>query len=429
MSVVILGAGLAGLSLANYLKQKSTILEREARIGGLCRSFSFCGVRYDIGPHILFSRKKESLNRITSLLETNVIRRSNVIFHRNRFVKYPFENHLYALDKDEREYCLNEFLNNPYEKYDAKNMLQFFLKTFGEGITRLYLQPYNEKIWKFDPSFMDTQMVERIPKPPKEDIINSANGKPSEGYTHQLYFHYPKSGGIEHVIERFSSAARQKADIVNPVEIERIEKSKDGWSVLTDRGTFKGKDIVNCMPVHELFNYLDDVPARVRNALRNLKYNSIHIVAVLARNDSMGDNFVATFADKKLIFHRISKISFLGDSYRTGKGSVIIAEITYRKESHIGRMDRESIKRAVIEGLDSTGIVKKEDVLKTEIRSFEYAYVIYDLEHRRNTDMVLEYLSSRGIHSCGRFAEFEYLNMDAVVERAYSLARKLNGEA
>ena len=50
-------------------------------------------------------------------------------------------------------------------------MIQFFYKIFGEGITRTYLEPYNRKIWKFDPSFMDTQMVERIPKPPKMILL------------------------------------------------------------------------------------------------------------------------------------------------------------------------------------------------------------------------------------------------------------------
>ena len=29
-----------------------------------------------------------------------------------------------------------------------------FLKIFGEGITKTYLEPYNQKIWKFEPSFM-----------------------------------------------------------------------------------------------------------------------------------------------------------------------------------------------------------------------------------------------------------------------------------
>ena len=120
------------------------------------------------------------------------LRRSNKILYKKKFIKYPFENELSKLPKKDLDYCLNSFLNNPFENFKYHNMLQFFLKNFGEGITRTYLEPYNRKIWKFDPTFMDTQMVERIPKPPKEDIIKSAKGISTEGYKHQLYFHYPK---------------------------------------------------------------------------------------------------------------------------------------------------------------------------------------------------------------------------------------------
>ena len=35
-------------------------------------------------------------------------------------------------------------------------------------------------------------MVDRIPRPPDDDIIKSAKGIDTEGYKHQLYFHYPK---------------------------------------------------------------------------------------------------------------------------------------------------------------------------------------------------------------------------------------------
>ncbi len=37
----------------------------------------------------------------------------------------------------------------------------------------------------------------RVPKPPVEDVIKAAVGVETEGYTHQLYFHYPAHGGIE----------------------------------------------------------------------------------------------------------------------------------------------------------------------------------------------------------------------------------------
>ncbi len=44
---------------------------------------------------------------------------------------------------------------------------------------------------------MGTAWVERIPKPPAKDIIKSALGIETEGYTHQLHFYYPKTGGFQ----------------------------------------------------------------------------------------------------------------------------------------------------------------------------------------------------------------------------------------
>ena len=202
----VIGGGIAGISFAHFLNNKDVIIfEKSKELGGLCRSFQYKNVSYDIGPHILFSKDKEILDYSIKLLGKNIqqFRRSNKIFYKGKFVKYPFENDLFSIPKNEREYCLNTFLHNPYSQMKANNMLQFFLKTFGEGITNLYLRPYNEKIWKFDPSYMDTQMVERIPKPPPEDIIKSAQGVSTEGYVHQLNFFYPKSGGIQSLVTAY----------------------------------------------------------------------------------------------------------------------------------------------------------------------------------------------------------------------------------
>lgn len=164
---------------------------------------------------------------MNGLLGNNIdkIRRSNRILHKKRFVQYPFENDLSKLPPEDLDYCVNGFLHNPYENYNAQNMLQFFLKTFGEGITNTYLRPYNEKIWKFDPSFMDTQMVNRIPKPPKEDILRSAAGETVDGYTHQLYFTYPKQGGTEALIKAFVDKLSAKVKIHTNTKVEEVQKT------------------------------------------------------------------------------------------------------------------------------------------------------------------------------------------------------------
>ena len=80
----------------------------------------------------------------------------------------------------------------------------------------------------------------------------------------------------------------------------------------------------------------------------------------------------------------------------------------------------------MIKGLNDCGFVEPSDITDIKVESHKYAYVIYDLMHRENTDKVLKYLRSIGIQSNGRFAEFEYMNSDKVAENSMKLAGELN---
>src|SRR2546422_8113377 len=40
----------------------------------------------------------------------------------------------------------------------------------------------------------------RVPDPPLEDVIKSSLGVPTEGYTHQLNFLYPREGDVESLV-------------------------------------------------------------------------------------------------------------------------------------------------------------------------------------------------------------------------------------
>ena len=51
--------------------------------------------------------------------------------------------------------------------------------------------------------------------------------------------------------------------------------------------------------------------------------------------------------------------------------------------------------------------------------------MIYDINHRKNTDIVLNYLNSVNITPLGRFGTFEYINSDKAIELARDLALKL----
>lgn len=435
MNYTILGGGLSAISLAYYLQENKNIdeihiLEKDDVLGGICRTYVKDGIEYDVGPHIIFSKDKEILDLMNNLLGENneKHRRSNRILHKKRFVQYPFENDLSKLPKEDIDYCVNGFLHNPYENYDAKNMLQFFLKTFGEGITNTYLRPYNEKIWKFDPSFMDTQMVERIPKPPKEDILRSANGETIDGYLHQLYFTYPKQGGTEALIKAFISKLGDKVKIHTDNKVLKVKKQDEKFVVTTSEKEYLCDKVVSTMPANEFCHIYEDAnkPQEILNIADNLRYNSIAICIVNVNKDYAGDNYAFMVADKNVKFHRISKLDFMGEHYHIDGTATYMAEITYRKNDLNDKASDEELTQKVIEGLETIGFIdSKDDVNFTDLKRFEYAYVIYDLKHRQNMDAIKEYFAKQGIYLNGRFGSFEYLNMDAIIRQSEKLAKNI----
>ncbi len=433
METLILGAGLAGISTAYFLQQQRegriTLLEKEEKPGGLCRSIRKNGYVYDIGPHILFSKDKEMLNLMLSVLEKkNDLRRSNQIIHKGRWVQYPFENDLSKLPKEDLEYCINAFENNPYENYEAANMLQFFLKTFGEGIANCYLRPYNEKIWKYDPAFMNTSMVDRIPKPTKEEIRRSAAGETVEGYVHQLYFSYPADGGIEAVPNGFLKKLEpSRCRVLTGRRVTEIEKKDDGFAVGTEKGErYFAKRLISTIPVQELTAAYKAASDEVKRHAAGLRYNSIAVAFVKVPYDKCGDNFAFMIADKNIIFHRISKMDFLGQAYHRGTEATYMAEVTYRKGDNISCMSEEALAEKIKEGLAAIGFAqKKQDAKIVDISRYEYAYVIYDLAHGENMRAIRRFYEREKIFLNGRFGNFEYWNMDRILRESLTLTQRL----
>ena len=435
MKVVILGAGLSGISTAYFLQnnpnvEKIILLEKENKLGGLCRSIKKDNYIYDIGPHILFSKDKEMLNLMLEVLDEgkNDLVRSNQILYKGRSIQYPFENDLSKLPKEDLDYCINAFNHNPYEDYNFTNMIQFFLKTFGEGITNTYLRPYNEKIWKYDPAFMNTSMVDRIPKPTKEEIRRSASGETIQGYLHQLYFSYPKYLGIEAVPYGFYRRLnKNKCELITNEEVIKISK-KDNKYVVNNK--FEADLIISTIPVQELTNAYENKNDNLINYVNDLRYNSIIISFVKLPYDLCGNNFAYMIPDKDVIFHRISKMDFLGSEYHhSEEEATYMIEVTYRKNDQVDNMSEEEFKNKIKEGLVKINFAKnKEDIEFIDITKYQYAYVIYDLNHNKNMEYIRDFYQKEGIYLNGRFGNFEYWNMDRILKESKNLVSVIEKE-
>jgi protoporphyrinogen oxidase len=432
MKIGILGGGISAISLAFFLQKKKSIneisiIEKEKKLGGLLRSFKKKNIYYDVGPHIIFSKHLQILNLIKKILKDNksLLKRSNKIIYKSKYIKYPFENELSKLPKDDLNYCLKTFLNNPYEKLEHKNMYQFFLKNFGEGITSIYLNPYNKKIWKYDPAFMDTQMVNRIPKPPKSDIIKSAYGKKTEGYKHQLFFHYPKSGGIETLFNEFKNELNEKNKFYLNKKILKVTKKNKKFYVKTNNKNFIFDKLYSTIPLGELVDLYSCKNPEVNFASQDLKYNSIKIFLINVKRNVAGKNFAFMIPDRDIIFHRISKLDFLGKNYSIKNSTSFLVEITYRKGDLISRMKKKVILHKIFLGLKKINFLKKKsDINFYDYQNFKYAYVIYDKNHRKNVDIIKNYFRKKKIDLAGRCGSWEYLNSDQVIYQSSIIAKR-----
>ncbi len=424
--IIILGGGLSGLTLGYFLnreKEDYLILEKEPVCGGLMKSIKKKGFTFDIGgSHIIFSRDQKTLKFITGILGNNKIknRRNTKILYKGRFVKYPFENGLADLPLEENFVCLNYFIKTHFarelKKLDKpKNFEEWMYYNFGKGITEKYLLPYNKKIWKFEPKDMSLEWVSRVPQPPMEDIIKSSLGINTEGYTHQLYFYYPLSGGIQEITSRLED--NQKNSILKGCEIKKICKKQDKWVVSTSKGNLECEKIISTIPLFSLADYLE-IPEKVRNAINNLKYNSLITVMLGLRNPKLNNLSWLYIPDEKVLTHRVSFPSNYAPENSPDGCSSVLSEITYNQGDNIDKMSDVEIIERTIRDLSGLGLIDKKEICFTEIKRIKYAYVVYDLNYEKNIQIIYNFFKDLGIGLCGRFSEFKYLNMDACIKSA-----------
>lgn len=425
MSVGILGGGISGLALARFLQDEAWILEKNTACGGLCRSFEKNGFIYDQGGHVIFSSNRGILDFEISIMGDNVHqkRRNSKVWYKRRFVKYPFENGLSALDKEEIFECLRDYLQNPHPK--PSNLKEWFYYTFGAAMAEKYMIPYTQKIWKTDPAEMGLEWVERIPKPPVEDVIKSAVGVETEGYRHQLHYYYPKTGGFESLPRAFE---RGLSNVYTGVEVRSVRRKGSGWAVDSSGRSFEFDRIVSTIPVHELARIVDaPMPPAVEKALEGLRFNSLIVVLVGLSAVKHQDLATVYVAERGSLAHRYCFNGGFSEHLAPAGCSSIFAEITARPADMQALSDRDAINNT-IDWLEKEGFVAKKEVCETDVRRVQYAYPVYDKNYTQNVKTVRAHFETLGIHLLGRFAQFIYVNSDVCIQNAKALAQVLNEE-
>jgi protoporphyrinogen oxidase len=414
--IAVIGAGLSGLSAAYHLGDEYRILEGANEVGGLCKSLTIKGYTFDLAPHIFYTKNQYVSNLVAEILEGNLTKhqRKAYIYFKDRYIEYPFESNLNDLPEEIRKECVEGAL---YRKdFEPKNFLDWIYLSMGSGVAKHYMIPYNEKVWKFPLEEMNyTWISGRVPSP---------NEKIKKNYGPNAFFLYPYSGGIGSIPNALAQRVKN-ISLSSKVLGIKINENEGPTAIYRKEGSIKTintEAILSSIPLPELVKITNNVPEEIIKAAEKLVYNSLICLNLGVNRPMISDKHWIYFPEKEYPFNRISfPTNFSTTAAPEGKTSILV-EVTYREK----KPDLIETKDRVIDGLVAAEILNEDDELEvSEALDFEYAYVIYDFEHSRNTTLIQDYLQAKRVYTIGRFGEWEYHNMDNAILSGKLFAEKI----
>jgi protoporphyrinogen oxidase len=431
LRVAVLGAGISGLATGRFLQEGGAdvhLFEAGEEVGGLCRSATVRGFTYDLaGGHILFSREKwvrdfvvEALGGPAAVVPSV---RNTKIRIGDRFVHYPFENGLGDLPASLNAECLQGYVEAHLERRRGApppgNFRDWILWKFGPGIARAFMLPYNEKLWKRDLREITSAWVEgRVPDAPLADVLKGSVGLRTEGYTHQMHFHYPRRGGFGAIPRAVGAPVLDRVRLRTPVR--SVERA--GGEFLVNGERFER--VVNTLPLMELAKACPQLSPGARGAIERLRWNSLTTVLIgLRRPDAPPYSWVYLPDPEHGPANRITFFSNYSPENAPPGHTSILAEVT-----HAGPPpDDPSLVARVVEGLATAGLLRPEEIVATASSRVPFAYIVFDHEFDSKIAAALEGVGALGLHTVGRFGRFEYINSDQCILRARQVADELLG--
>ncbi len=433
--IIVIGAGISGLSAAYHLSDKDyIILEKDSKAGGLCRSYSINGFRFDYTGHLLHFRDQKTREFVEDLLKGRlaVLERRSYIYSKGVYTPYPFQVNIHGLPPDVVRECLIGFIhawskNNregtPGFKAGEKNFRDWIYDTFGTGIARHFMIPFNAKLWKVPLEEMTADWVAwLVPRPTLEEVIDGAVGIGKRDMGYNPTFLYPKTGGIGILPEAFLPYVR---NLRLSCGVESID-IKDRTIMLQDGTIMRFDQIISTMPLPELIGITKDLPEWLSLSARHLRYASVYDINIGVNRGGVSDKHWIYFPEPEFVFYRVGfPMNFSTEMSPPGTSSVY-AEVSYLPGDSI---DEGFLRKKVIDGLISAGILRDNDeILVMDIKDIKYAYALYDRYRMDNIDKIRDWFEAHGIYTIGRYGSWEHSSMEDAIKQGRETAYKIRGK-
>jgi len=315
MRVCVLGAGVSGLSVAFYLKEKGanvTLLEKDAEPGGKMKTVYEKGYIVEAGPNGFLDGKPYTLNLVKALgIEDRLYRssdraRKRFIYTNGRLVRLP-ENPIaflssYLLSWKGKIRLLGELFVPPKKDDSDETLGDFARRRLGEEALEKLLDPMIAGIFAGDPDRMSLKaafpaiynlerqygglirgLIAKMKEAKKSGKSSSGPAGPGGVLTSFI-------GGTKDLIDALSKELKE--NLHTGVSVERVEKSGKGWLVKWREGNRELSEefdhLVVSTPAFAAAEILKEVDGELSKLLSEIEYSPISVVALGFQKKGLG---------------------------------------------------------------------------------------------------------------------------------------------
>jgi protoporphyrinogen oxidase len=428
--VVILGAGLTGLSAAHHLGDiPSVVVEREREVGGLCRTTVEEGFTFDCTGHLLHLRDQAMTDLVDRVLPQAFARheRRALVFSKGVATPYPFQANLHGLPVDVVRECVAGFVEALLARerdgepdLSRLTFRQWVTTTFGRGIAEHFMLPYNAKLWRTDLDDIECGWVSwSIPRPTLQEVLDGAFGRVVRGMGYNPTFLYPRRGGISVLPE---ALARLCPDVRPGETVTSIDARARAVTLKSGR-VLAYERLVSTIPLDRLLSITRGLPDDLPPVGRRLRAVRVLNLSLGIDREAISAAHWIYFPEPEYSFYRVGFPASLSASLAPrGCASLYVERSLLRDEP----FDEEEVVAAAVEDLRRAGLLWRSDrVIYRRVGVLDPAYVIYDRFRARSLPRVFAALEELGIHSAGRFGSWEYSSMEGALKAGAGLAARL----
>lgn len=453
-TAVVIGGGPAGLTAAYELQKRSdlvrpVVFEAGAIVGGISRTESHKGYRFDIGGHRFFTKVPEVEEMWEEVLQDDFITRPRLsrIYYRDKFYDYPLKifNALGNIGPYEASRIMLSYAKwkvRPSKKEDTFE--EWVINRFGGRLYMHFFRSYTEKVWGISPRNIRAdwaaQRIKNLSLP--KAVWNALTGSNDTASLIEE-FRYPRLGpGM--MWEKTAELIEQSGGRVNlNTAVTRVYRDDmvvtgvdvrewDGESEHTPvTRHVRGEHFVNTMALRDLIHCFDPPPPEyVIEAADRLKYRDFLIVTlVLDEADPFPDNWIYVHSPNVFVGRIQNFRAWSPEMLADPDKSSIGMEYFCQSGDGLWTMSDDDLRALAAKELEQLGLAKAEKVIDAAIIRQPKAYPVYDGEYQEALDVVSGWIRGlENFETVGRNGLHRYNNQDHSMLSAMLAARNILGE-